>query len=30
MDHTDRVHLQLMTDMNAVDDVLALYYIPKE
>lgn len=23
MDHTDRVHLQLMTDMNAVDNVLA-------
>lgn len=23
MDHTDRVHLQLMTNMNAVDDVLA-------
>ena len=23
MDHTDRVHLQLMTNMNAVDEVLA-------
>lgn len=23
MDHTDRVHLQLMTNMNAVDNVLA-------
>jgi hypothetical protein len=23
MDHTDKVHLQLMTNMNAVDDVLA-------
>jgi len=23
MDHTDRVHLQLMTNMNAVDDILA-------
>lgn len=23
MDHTDRVHLQLMTNINAVDDILA-------
>lgn len=23
MDHTDKVHLQLMTNMNAIDDVLA-------
>ena len=23
MDHTDKVHLQLMTNINAVDDVLA-------